>query len=42
VLNSVENFTDRVSQFDNKVEIVLKKFKRLTSDWLALESRIEK
>jgi hypothetical protein len=33
---------EQIEEFDIKCETILKSFKRLTSDWLKIEARLEK
>lgn len=37
----IKSFRESMDEFNIKVEVVLKKFKRLTCDWLKMQARLE-
>ena len=36
------NLAQQIQSFELKVEVVMKKFKRLTCDWLKMQERLDK
>lgn len=42
ILGSVESYTDKVSTFEAKVDVLKKKFKRVQSDWISTQQKLER